>query len=144
MWSKHGFRTTPARSELMSKIKSKNTSPELEFKSLLRQAKIRFTTINKNLPGSPDFVLKLYPIAVFIDGEFWHGYKWNEKKSRIKKNRRYWIKKIESNLRRDRRTRKNLKAGNWVVIRFWSRQIKKNPKECLKRLSDAMKMIKDE
>lgn len=131
MWTKHGFRTTRARSELMRNIKSKNTSPELVFKSLLRQSRIHFTTVNDKLPGKPDFVLKSYPIVIFIDGEFWHGYKWRRKKLSIKTNRSYWISKIEGNMVRDKKNNRLLKKGGWKVIRFWESQIKNDLCTCL-------------
>jgi DNA mismatch endonuclease, patch repair protein len=123
----------------MRKIKSKNTAPELLFQSLLRKEKIRYTTINDGLPGRPDIVLKLFPVAIFIDGEFWHGYKWAEKKQRIKKNRTYWIKKIENNMKRDKKKRRELRASGWSVVKFWEQEVRNNPEKCLSRIKRLMK-----
>lgn len=58
--------------------------------------------VNKKITGNPDIVIKKYKLAIFVDGDFWQGYNWEEKKIRIKTNKEYWIKKIEGNMARDR------------------------------------------
>lgn len=126
MKTKYGFETTIERSFLMSKIKSKNTTPEQLLRISLWRNGIRYRINNNNITGKPDILITKYKIAIFIDGEFWHGYNWEEKKKKIKTNRDYWIKKIENNIKRDSLNNIKLKQEGWKVLRFWERDIKKN------------------
>jgi len=128
------------RSEIMSKIKSKDTSIELIFAKELRKHKICYRRNNKKIKGSPDFVITDKNLVVFLDGEFWHGFKWDEKKKRIKSNRQYWVSKIEKNIKRDKSVSKYLKVHGWYVLRFWQHQIKKDPEKCIKKIID-LKLI---
>lgn len=64
---------------------------------------------------------------MFIDGEFWHGYNWKVKRTRIKRNRDYWIKKIERNINRDSAQNQELHNMGWTVLRFWYHDVTKNP-----------------
>lgn len=91
----YDFNTTPERSKLMSKIKGKDTKPEILFRKSLWASGVRYRINVSGLPGKPDIVIEKKKIVIFIDGEFWHGYKWQEKKPKIKSNRDYWIAKIE-------------------------------------------------
>lgn len=126
MISKHGFETTIERSLLMSKIKSNNTKAEVLFRKTLWQMGYRYRIHSTTLPGKPDIVFKNKRVAIFIDGEFWHGYKWEEKKAKIKSNRQYWIKKIERNMERDIQNQIILSELGYSVIRFWEHEIKRN------------------
>ena len=105
------FVTSKQRSELMSKIRSNNTKPELLLRRKLWGQGLRFSRKTSKLPGKPDIVLEKYKIAVFIDGEFWHGYRWKQKKKKIKDNRDYWIPKIERNVARDRKNNRQLRRA---------------------------------
>ena len=89
------FKTTKQRSLLMRKIKSSRTIPEITLQKFLRKEGFKFKINYRNLPGNPDIVMLNKKIAIFVDGEFWHGYRWEEKKKKIKGNRAYWIPKIE-------------------------------------------------
>ncbi len=133
------FVTSPQRSSLMRKIRSKNTSPELYFVKALRQQKIKYSRSNQKITGKPDIVLKAKKIAIFIDGAFWHGFDWRKKKLKIKANRAYWIPKIEKNILRDKKNNKALREAGWVVIRFWEDDIKTNLPMCLKKLKKIMR-----
>jgi len=133
------FKTSPARSRLMQKIKSDKTSPEILLQKLLRKERIKFKKNYHNLPGVPDLVLFNKKIAIFVDGEFWHGFQWKTKKRKLKANRVYWIPKIEKNILRDKRNNKKLRKEGWKVIRLWQHQIKKDTTKCLKRIKDTMK-----
>ncbi|MBU0634370.1 MAG: very short patch repair endonuclease, partial [Candidatus Omnitrophica bacterium] len=77
-------------------------------------------------------------IAIFVDGEFWHGYRWAEKKKRIKANRKYWIPKIERNIKRDKKNSGLLKKEGWETIRFWEKQVKKDLVKCVKKIKKTM------
>jgi len=73
-------------------------------------------------------------VTVFIDGEFWHGYKWEDKKLKIKSNPAYWIKKIEGNMYRDAQNEKRLASLGYKVIRFWEHEIKEDMQSCIKQV----------
>lgn len=126
-----GFYTTKSRSKLMSKIRGKDTKPEVKFRKALWAKGFRYRTNYKNLIGTPDIVFKKYKTVIFIDGEFWHGYNWDEKKAKIKSNRTFWIPKIERNMQRDDEVNLVLERSNYKVFRFWEHQIKKDFDKCL-------------
>ena len=132
------FVTTKKRSELMSKIRSNNTSPEVVLRKKLWGAGVRFNRKPSKLPGKPDIVISKHNVIVFIDGEFWHGYDWKKKKKKIKANRGYWIPKIERNVLRDKKANKELRKNGWKVVRFWEHQIKKDTAKCLKKIYKLM------
>ncbi|WP_350284174.1 very short patch repair endonuclease [uncultured Croceitalea sp.] len=129
-----GFYTTPQRSKIMSKIRGKNTKPELAFRKALWAAGYRYRIDYKKLIGKPDILLKKYKTAIFIDGEFWHGYNWQERKTKIKTNREFWIPKIERNMQRDHEVNSALEKLNYVVFRFWEKQVHKNLDDCLQKV----------
>lgn len=135
---KNGFRTTQARSKLMSKIKSKDTKAELALRKALWAKGYRYRKNVKKLPGSPDIVLKKYGLVIFIDGEFWHGYNWEEKKQKIKSNREFWIPKIERNMQRDARNNQLYQSKGWTVLRFWERQLKKDLAGCIQQIEGTI------
>lgn len=126
-----GFYTTSQRSQQMSKIKGKDTKPELMFRKALFKKGIRYRVDCKKLPGKPDIANIVRKFVVFIDGEFWHGFNWNEKKKKIKSNRGFWIPKIERNMQRDRTNNKLLESMGFKVFRFWEHEVTKNLGDCI-------------
>lgn len=94
----------------------------------------------KKLPGSPDIVLTKYKIAIFCDGEFFHGKDWDTLKKRLEKsnNSEYWISKISRNKERDDEINKKLDFEGWTVIRFWGEDIKKHTDECVKVVEETI------
>ncbi len=129
-----GFYTTPQRSKIMSKIRGKNTKPELAFRKALYAAGYRYRIDYKNLIGKPDIVLKKYRTVIFIDGEYWHGHNWEERKPKVKTNREFWIAKIERNMQRDREVNQKLNDLDYTVFRFWESEVKKNLENCLNQV----------
>nr|WP_299071337.1 very short patch repair endonuclease [uncultured Allomuricauda sp.] len=129
-----GFYTTPERSKIMSKIRGKNTKPELAFRKALWAAGYRYRIDYKKLIGKPDIALKKYKTVIFIDGEFWHGQNWEERKTKIKTNREFWIAKIERNMQRDKEVNEELKRLPYTVFRFWESEVKKNLEVCLQKV----------
>ncbi len=129
-----GFYTTKARSDLMSRIRSKETKPEIQFRKVLWGLGLRYRKNVKKLQGTPDIVFTKFKLIIFIDGEFWHGYNWEEKKRKIKSNRDFWIPKIERNMQRDRQNNRKLEEQGWTVLRFWDSEIKKELGACLNRV----------
>lgn len=122
----------------MRKIKAKDTTPEIIFRKALWKEGIRYRVENKKIIGNPDIALKKHKIAIFIDGEFWHGFNWQDKKTKIKSNREYWIKKIERNIERDKKNNQLLITQNWVVLRFWEHEIKKDLNKCIEIVRDTI------
>lgn len=126
-----GFYTTKKRSKMMGKIRGTNTKPEILFRKALWKKNVRFRVNSKNLPGKPDISIKKYRLAIFVDGEFWHGYNWKERKTTIKSNREFWIPKINRNIQRDREVNLQLQDSGYTVFRFWSNEIKEDLDKCV-------------
>lgn len=122
----------------MSKIRSKNTKIELRLRKALWHSGIRYRVNYAALPGKPDIAITKHKIAIFCDGEFWHGKDWQIKKNRIYSNRDYWIPKIERNMKRDSEVDKQLSAMGWSVIRFWGSDIKKDVDGCVQDIHEAI------
>lgn len=121
------FKTDPSTSKRMSKVHSTEGKDEVIIRKILWKNGIHYRKNYKDLPGKPDIALTKYKVAVFIDGEFWHGYDWENYKKHIKSNRDYWIPKIERNMKRDQEVNAKFKEMGWTVLRFWSKQVLKNP-----------------
>ncbi|MEN4761678.1 very short patch repair endonuclease [Chryseobacterium sp. C39-AII1] len=138
---KYIFNTTPERSKLMSKIKGKDTQPEIMFRNALYSLGIRYRINVAKLPGKPDIAIKKYKLAIFIDGDFWHGYKWEEKKIRIKSNAEYWIEKIERNMERDIENTIALERMGYTVLRFWEHEVKKDLQSCIFRVKSFLENL---
>ncbi|WP_420603418.1 very short patch repair endonuclease [Flagellimonas sp.] len=134
-----GFYTTPERSKIMGKIRGKNTKPELAFRKALWAAGYRYRIDYKKLIGKPDIALKKYKTVIFIDGEFWHGHNWEERKHKIKTNREFWIPKIERNIQRDQEVNLALEEMGYTVFRFWESEVKKHLDTCLEKVIESLK-----
>jgi len=121
------------RSEIMSKIRGKDTKLEVSFrKGLSKEAwpmGYRYRKHYKGIPGRPDVVFPKYRLAIFIDGDFWHGYDFEEKRHKLPEG--YWPVKIETNILRDERNTRDLKKLGWTVLRFWEHEVKKNPEKAI-------------
>jgi len=126
------------RKKTMSRIKSNDTTIEIQLRKALWRTGIRYRKNYKNLPGSPDIVLTKHRIAIFCDGEFWHGKDWERKKLKIACNRDYWIKKIERNIDRDNEINRKLNGDGWTVIRFWGIEIRGNVEGCVENIKDLI------
>ncbi len=128
--------TKEQRSYCMSRIRSTNTKPERLFESGLRRAGLKFAKHAADLPGKPDFVFERERVAVFIHGDFWHGWQYGRLRKRLPRG--YWQEKIERNRNRDRKNRRKLKAIGWYVLRFWEHEVVRNPNKCLQELSNLL------
>ena len=130
----NGFYTTKQRSEMMGKIRAKNTKAELKLRKELWALGFRYRKNVKKLPGCPDIAFGKYKLAVFVDGEFWHGYHWEEKKLKIKSNPGFWWPKIERNMQRDRENNQKLADSGWHVMRFWEQETLKDFGSCVEKI----------
>jgi len=120
----------------MTQVRARGSLIEKLFASALRKRQIKFRGHAKNLIGCPDFVLPDSRIAVFCDSHFWHGYNWKNRRRDHKSNKKFWIKKIEANIARDKLVSRQLKTQGWKVLRFWEHQIKLNLSKCLDKVED--------
>lgn len=134
-------RLTPEqRHRNMSQIKSKDTRIEVILRKALWSKGYRYRKNYKELPGKPDIVLTKYKIAIFCDSEFFHGKDYEElvKQLSKSKNADFWIKKIGQNIERDIEIDKALKARGWYVLRFWGKDISKNPEDVVRTIEEAI------
>lgn len=132
--------TKEQRHKNMKNIKCKDTKIEVLLRKELWNRGYRYRKNMKSLPGSPDIVLTKYKIAIFCDGEFFHGKDWEILKPKLEKgnNSQYWISKISKNRVRDDEINKQLLFLGWTVIRFWGRDIVKNVDECVKVIEETI------
>lgn len=124
--------TPGQRSYTMSRIRSKNTKAEVLLRSLLHRQGLRFRIHAKWLPGTPDIVFTRRRIAVFVDGDFWHGYRFDEWKDKLKP---YWSEKITRNRLRDEAHTTALRELGWSVVRIWEHEMKQDPNSCVARIT---------
>jgi DNA mismatch endonuclease (patch repair protein) len=112
------------RSEIMRRVRSTDTTPELIVRKLAHSLGFRYRLHKKELPGKPDLVFSGKRKVIFVHGCFWHGHKCKRGNRLPKKNREYWTKKINSNMRRDKcHTEELIKAG-WSVLAIWECETK--------------------
>jgi DNA mismatch endonuclease, patch repair protein len=123
---------TPAqRSWTMSRIKRANTKPELVLRRLLHAHGLRFRIHVGDLPGCPDVVFPRARVALFIDGDFWHGWRFSLWRHKLAP---YWEAKIARNRARDQRTFRKLRHRGWLVLRIWEHQIERDASACAARV----------
>ena len=118
--------TEEQRSYNMSRIKGKDTSIERILSRALWRRGLRFRKNSSSVYGHPDISIKKYRIAIFCDGDFWHGYDWENRKNSIKSHRDYWIPKIERNIEKDVEVNHVLHGMGYTVIRLWEHEIRKD------------------
>lgn len=120
--------TPEQRSRCMAAIKGKDTKPEIIVRKYLFSRGLRYRVNNRNLPGSPDIVLKKYRTVVFIDGCFWHGHEGCKYYRLPKSNVDFWRHKIAMNIARDYVNGVDLRLAGWKVLRIWECDIKTKAK----------------
>lgn len=138
------YDSTPEIRKRMSKVRLKNGKAETILAKRLWHEGYRYRKNYKKLPGSPDIALTTYRVAVFVDGEFWHGENWEERKAKLKHNREYWIEKIEENMARDKRVDCQLQEMGWTTVHFWEKQVLKHTDECLQSVLELLENKNDQ
>ena len=133
-------------SRRMRAVRRKNTAPEEALRKELRRNRLQYRSNQPLLPGKPDIVLTRYKIALFVDGDFWHGNQWKIRgyrslKSQLERvsNKKYWLAKITRNIERDKRVNEELRQLGWKVIRFWESDLKLNISRCLNDVRKAIR-----
>lgn len=122
------LQTTKQKSENMKAVKSVDTKIEVKLRLALWHQGIRYRKNFKIYSCKPDIVLTKYKIAIFCDGDFWHG---KEDPNIVKHNKKFWVEKIKRNMERDLENTIELRDNGWVVLRFWESEIEKNLTECV-------------
>lgn len=116
--------TKEKRSWNMSRIRSKDTKPEIIVRSLLHHLGYRFRLHSKKLPGKPDIVLTKYKTVIFVHGCFWHRHKDCSRATMPKSNQEYWNAKFERNVQRFKEVSEQIKSLGWKVTVVWECEVK--------------------
>jgi len=108
------------RSWIMSHVKGKDTKPEILVRSIIHRLGFRFRKHKSDLPGKPDIVLAKHRKVIFVHGCFWHGHKKCSRSSRPQSNKSFWVEKLDKNIARDKRTKRELELQGWKVLIVWT------------------------
>lgn len=138
------YDSTPETRRRMANVRLKGGKAEALLAKALWHKGYRYRKNDKGLPGSPDIAIAKYRIAVFVDGEFWHGKDWPDRKERLKRNREYWIEKIEENMARDQRNDRLLIQHGWMPIHFWEKQVLKELPSCVIKIQEMISIKENE
>jgi len=128
--------------KIMSAVKSKNTRPEITLRSALWNMCLRFRVNYKKLPGKPDVVFTKAKIAVFCDGDYWHGHNWairgiKSLDEELSHYSEFWSNKIRRNISRDETVNNELINMGWYVIRIWESDIKTDVIKCASQINQV-------
>jgi DNA mismatch endonuclease Vsr len=134
--------TSEQRRKNMQAVRSTGSKIEDKFAKALFALGLRYRKNDKSVLGKPDLTFKRYKIAVFVDGEFWHGKDWEVRKNDHKSNKEFWFKKIERNMSRDNEVNQQLSELGWKVFRFWGQDINKNLSNCTSKILNAINEAK--
>ena len=130
--------TAPARSALMSRVRTSGSAPERAVSSAIWRAGFRYRLNVKRLPGKPDIVFPRYRMAVFVNGCFWHNHSCR-KGRRPATNRDFWDPKLDRNVARDAANRRKLRKAGWRVYTVWECQLEQGTQRVLGRLERLRK-----
>lgn len=126
---------SPTVSYRMSRIRSTETGIEVALRRALFAAGLRYRKYYRKASGCPDITFVGPKVAIFCDSSFWHGRDMSSLEKRLRTNKTFWLKKISSNIARDRRVDKALKEAGWKVMRFWDEDIEHHLDRCVRRIS---------
>ena len=136
-------RTAEVTHKIMSAIPSKNTEPELMLRKALWKEKLRYRVNYKKLPGKPDIVFTKYHVAIFCDGDYWHGHNWairglGSLEEELAGYSEFWRNKILGNIERDAKINHSLQEMGWTVVRLWESDIRADIDNCVQRIKTAL------
>ncbi|MEA4970674.1 MAG: very short patch repair endonuclease [Candidatus Pelethousia sp.] len=134
--------------KIMSSVKSKNTRPEIALRKALWRQGLRFRVNYKKLPGKPDIVFTKAKVAVFCDGDYWHGLNWalrglKDLDEELSRYSEFWANKIRGNIQRDEEVNRQLTNLGWKVVRIWESDIKSDMEQCVKRVFEIYAAVRD-
>lgn len=127
--------TPEQRKRAMSRVKQKDTDLELVVRSILHKHGYRFRKHVKSLPGKPDIVFSRVKVVVFVDGDFWHGYRFPEWEHKVSP---FWRRKIARNRERDQKNFRRLRRMGWSVVRVWKHEINADLECCLNKITSMI------
>ena len=131
--------TPEQRRKNMRAVKNKDSEIELLLRRELWSRGIRYRKNVNRITGKPDIAFIGKKVAVFCDSEFWHGFDWDVKKHEIKSRQDFWIPKIERTIQRDKEVNQHLQEQGWTVLRFWGKDIKRDPAVCADLIVKVLK-----
>lgn len=111
--------TKEKRSRIMSRVKGRDTKPEILVRSLVHRMGFRFRIHRRDLPGTPDMVLPRHAKVIFVHGCFWHGHKRCPRSKRPTTNMDFWNRKLDVNIKRDKAFQGKLRSRGWKVMVIW-------------------------
>jgi DNA mismatch endonuclease (patch repair protein) len=120
----------------MSRVKNRDTNLERALRSALHRRGVRFRKHLAALPGRPDLIVIRARVAVFIDGDFWHGYRFPAWEHQLSQ---FWRRKITANRRRDAKNFRTLRRAGWTVLRIWQHDIERDLAACVERVVKAIR-----
>lgn len=129
--------TPEQRRRCMSRVRDRDTSPELKLRKALWAAGCRYR-LRYKLPGKPDLVFVARRLVVFVDGCFWHGCPVHA--THPKANETFWREKLEDNRRRDQRVNAKLQELGWDVLRFWEHEVDRDIEGVVRRTTGRLTM----
>jgi DNA mismatch endonuclease, patch repair protein len=129
---------------MMAAVRSKDSKAELALRRALHARGLRYRLHARDVIGHPDVVIRSRRLAVFVDGDMWHG---NEHKRRglscladlFPTRTEWWVDKIERNMRRDQEVSEQLAAAGWAVVRIWESEVLEDPQKAADRVLDALR-----
>jgi len=136
--------TKEQRRKNMQAVKATGSKIETSLAKDLWGLGHRYRKNDRKVYGKPDLTMKRYKLAIFVDGEFWHGKDWEKRKQDHKTNQDFWFKKIERNIQRDKDVNDFLLKSGWKVLRFWGQDITKNLRTCTNKILEVINEIKRE
>ncbi|MFN7970782.1 MAG: very short patch repair endonuclease [Acidobacteriota bacterium] len=129
--------TPEQRSRTMSRIRRTDTKPELLIRRLSFARGLRYRKYSSRLPGTPDLVFAKARVVVFVDGDFWHGWRFDEWEAKLSSS--YWRAKIGRTRERDQANVASLEAAGWTVLRIWEHEVESHPAQCVDRIELAVR-----
>lgn len=123
------------RSLVMSRIKGRDTGPEKAMADAFASHGLSWESHVRDLPGRPDFVFRSERVAVFVDGDFWHGWRFPQWREKLSEK---WEAKIAATRRRDARNHRRLRQMGWRVVRIWEHQIERSRSHCVTRVVSSL------
>ncbi|MFC1597370.1 very short patch repair endonuclease [Planctomycetota bacterium] len=123
------------RSAVMSRIRGTGTGPERTIVTELEARGFEFEQHARDLPGRPDIVFREKLVVVFVDGDFWHGWRFPLWKHKLSEK---WQDKIDATRARDKRNFRRLRRDGWTVLRIWEHQVETSPESCVNRITTAL------
>lgn len=128
-------------SRIKARVRGSDTKPEMRLRRALWARGLRYRVHDRQLPGSPDILFPRERLAIFCDGDFWHGRDWPALRRKLqgRANPGYWIPKIKSNIDRDKRQVEQLKRLGWTVVRVWESSISKDVDLVVDEISEVLR-----